>query len=98
MGLVVHDKAVTAAPRELKIRYTAGQTERGEIRYIAGRKEYEMTIGWQDDKNQQVAYACAASYSRCWSTHVLLGESDGVYVYTHALVRNSTSDSAINFQ
>lgn len=41
MGLVVHDKAVTAAPRELKIRYAAGQTERGEIRYIAGRREYE---------------------------------------------------------
>lgn len=38
-----HDKAIAAAPRELKIRYIAGQTGRLKIRYIAGRREYDSS-------------------------------------------------------
>lgn len=39
-----HDKTVAAAPRELKIRYIAGQTGRLKIRYIAGQREYMLDV------------------------------------------------------
>lgn len=64
MDLMVHDKAVTAAPRELKIRYTVGQTERREIRYIAGRREYERSRDdhWMARRQESTGGICMCCF------------------------------------